>query len=237
MFRRWKRIVAVCAAAVLPIFAALWSAILSKLTATLPGQPQEHAYLPYIYVGAICLASAFAAYFNHLKPARDLEKPVLRFLAALAEDPIKLGKKHGIAPRMNLMIVCRPWYFLGRKRIRIVWNSNMDSFPDVRFACFCDQGVSGQALKKRLPVLADCSVADKTSFKFTAKQLEQTAHVKAVWSWPIYEIDSKGSQTGEVIGILNLDGTANGAFSKLEQNTDAFEKAMKKFAEVASTIV
>lgn len=113
----------------------------------------------------------------------------------------------------------------------------MESYPDVRFSCYCDQGVSGQALRRGLPVLADCAVSDKTAFKFKPTQLAKTSHVMAVWSWPIYEVDNKGQQTGDVIGVLNLDGTKNGAFQALEANTDAFEKMMKKFAEVASTIV
>jgi hypothetical protein len=237
MFRQWKRLAAVSAAIVLPILAALWSAVLSKLTPTPNHTGGIYDYLPYAYVGIICILSAASAYFTHFKPARDLEKPVLTFLTTLAENPLKLGKKHNIGPRMNLMVVYRPWYFPVIKRIKVVWSKNMESYPDVRFSCYCDQGVSGQALKRGLPVLADCSGSDKSAFKFSATQLEHTAHVKAVWSWPIYEVNNKGQQTGEVIGILNLDGIKDGAFQALEANTDAFEKVMKKFAEVASTIV
>ena len=136
--------------------------MLNRLTTTpKAGDPAGISqYLPYLYVGVICVISVAAAYFTHMKPARDLEKPLLRFLAVLAENPLKLGRKHGIAPRMNVMLVHRPWYLLGSKRMRVVWSANMDSFPDVRFSCSCNQGVSGQALRKRLPVLADCSVAE-----------------------------------------------------------------------------
>jgi hypothetical protein len=237
MFTKWKRFAAIFAAIVSPILAALWSAILSKMTTSPAGSRGLNAYLPYIYVGTISLLSATAAYLTHVKPARDLEKPVQTFLTTLAEGPLKLGKKHNIGPRLNIMVVYRPWYFPVFRRIKVVWGRNMESYPDVRFSCYCDQGVSGQAFKRGVPVLADCTEADKSGFKFKPKQLTQTAHVHAVWSWPIYEVDNKGQQTGQVIGVLNLDGTRNGAFQALKSNTDAFEKVMKKFAEVASTIV
>ena len=233
------RIVAIFAAVVLPILAALWSAVLSKLTNTpLPGQPDGwRNYLPYFYVGAICIISGAAAYVTHFKPALDLEKPVLSFLALLAAQPIELGSKCGIKPRMNVMLVQRRWCYFGRKRIRVVWSINMEGFPDVRFNCFWDQGVSGQSLKTKRPVYADCSMADKTVFNFNQKQLEQTSHVKAVLSWPIYQVDKQGMQTGAVIGVVNLDGTADGSFEKLTANAAKFDKSMKKFAEVTSTIV
>ena len=239
MFSKRKRLVAMLAAVVLPLLAALWSAVLSKLTTTSVSGPQTflRASLPYAYVAVICLVSVAAAYLTHLKPAKDLEKPLLRLLDLLAENPLRLGNKYNIGPRMNLMVVERPWYFVGRKRIRVAWGANRNSFPDVRLKCFCDQGVSGQAFSKRVPVLADCSVADKGHFKFSQKQLEDTAHVKVVWSWPIYQIDSKGQQTGKIVGIVNLDGTKDGAFERITTNAGAFEKSMRRFTEVASTIV
>ena len=80
-------------------------------------------------------------------------------------------------------------------------------------------------------------MADKTVFNFNQKQLEQTSHVKAVLSWPIYQVDKQGMQTGAVIGVVNLDGTADGSFEKLTANAAKFDKSMKKFAEVTSTIV
>jgi hypothetical protein len=239
MFNKWRRFAAIFAAIALPVLAALWSAILSKLpVAPAPGQPPGwQSTLPYFYVGGICFLSAFAAYLTHVKPALDLEKPVLGLLALLAAQPLKLGNQCGISPRMNVMLVQRPWYYFGRKRIRVVWSVNMEGFPDVKFKCFCDQGVSGQALKTKRPVYADCSMVDKSLFSFSQKQLDQTSHVQAVLSWPIYEVDKQGEQTGAVIGVVNLDGTATDSFNKLIAKTAAFDKCMKKFAEVTSTIV
>ncbi len=74
-------------------------------------------------------------------------------------------------------------------------------------------------------------------FGFTLKQAEQTAHVTAVWSWPIYELDGKGNQTGDVGGVLNLDATEIGAANTLMANYETYEKYLKRLSEVASTIV
>jgi hypothetical protein len=113
----------------------------------------------------------------------------------------------------------------------------MENFPDVRFSCKADQGVIGEALKTQMPVLADCETGDKTKFGFSDKQLEQTNHVKAVWSWPIYETNASGQQTGRVVGVLNLDATKSGSMSKLKQHNDAFEKDLRKFCEIISSVV
>lgn len=210
--------------------AALWSAVLSKLHEPSP-------YLPFLYVGIVVALSVVVGYFTLLKPSRDAEKPIQALLGILAETPMKLGKRLGISPRMNLMLVTRPWYLFGAKRIKVVWGVGMESFPDVRFSCKHDQGVAGHALKTQLPVLADCEISDRTNFRFPQRLLDQTKHVTAVWSWPIYETDSTGRQTGRVIGVLNLDATAPGAFAKLSSRPQQFERYLKKFCEVASMIV
>jgi len=230
MFKKTKRFLAVVAAVIIPGLAALWSSILGKLNLPSP-------YLPYFYVGTVMCLSGLAAYWTHLKPARDLEKPVLNFLTILAETPLKLGRKHNISPRINLMLLCRPWYFVGRKRIKVVWGIGMQNSPDVRFSCKCDRGVAGEAIRTQRPVLADCEIADKTKFGFTAAQLEQTSHVTAVWSWPIYETNTAGEQTGRVVGVVNFDATRTGAMVKLKQYNDSFERDLRKLCEVISTVV
>ena len=113
----------------------------------------------------------------------------------------------------------------------------MDSFPDVQFSCKHDQGVAGMALRNMKPVLHDCESSDRSEFGFTQKQLAQTNHVTSVWSWPIYEVDGKGHQTGKVVGVVNLDTTKPRGFAMLQSKTVALEKALKKFCEVASTVV
>lgn len=214
----------------LTILAALWSVMPATVRSLTP-------LSPYIYVGLIVVLSVLSIYFTQVKPSRDLEKPVFALLSILAEGPMKKGMNHGIGPRMNLMVVERKWTFLGKRRIRIVWEAGMKNYPDVQFSCNHDQGVAGRALKTQLPVLDNCETADKSRFKFLSGQLDQTRHVTAVWSWPVYETDSKGNQTGKVVGIVNLDCTVAGAFAKLSSNTDAYEKSLKKFCEIASIII
>jgi hypothetical protein len=155
----------------------------------------------------------------------------------LAQSPLRMGRRDGIKPRMNLMLVERSWSRLGRKRIRIVWGIGMENSPDVRFSCNYNQGVAGRALATQLPVMDDCETADKTRFRFSQKQLEKTSHVTTVWSWPVYETDRSGNQTGKIVAIVNFDCTQSGAFQKLSDNSAAYERSLKKFCEVASTII
>jgi hypothetical protein len=230
MFNKKKRILAVAIPVLLTTLAALWSAVLGKIDHPKP-------YLPYLYVGAVVLLAGVAAYYTQVKPSRDLEKPVLALLGILAAAPLKLGNRHGIMPRVNLMLVERRWTVLGKKRIRMVWGVGMENHPDVRFSCNYDQGVAGRALKTQRPVLDDCETQDKTRFGFSQKQLDQTSHVTAVWSWPVYEANNKGLQTGRVVAVVNFDCRKSGAFKLLSENAAAYEKSLKKFCEVASTVI
>jgi hypothetical protein len=230
MFNKRKRFLGFVVPPLLTVLAALWSAIFSKDNQSIP-------YLPYIYVGVIAGISVLSSYFTQIKPSRDLEKPVLALLSILAEAPLAKGRKQGIKPRINLMIVQRKWTFLGKKRIRVVWGQGMKNHPDVQFSCNHDQGVAGQALKTQLPVLDDCESQDKSRFRFNPKQLWQTNHVTAVWSWPVYETDNKGEQTGKIVAVVNFDCTQPGAFTVLSENSIAYEKSLKRFCEIASTII
>lgn len=228
MFSINKRIVAVLSALIPPILAAIWSTVLSRAT---------WAGWRFLYVGAICLAAVAAAYFVHLKPLKDLERPVLQLLTVLSEKPLKLGKKLQVRPRMNIMLVRRAWYRPMQKRLVVGWGSEMNSHPDVRFSCRADQGVAGEALRRGVPVLMSCEGVSRDTFRFTQRQADQTAHVTAVWSWPIYELDGKSNQTGNVVGVLNLDTLAVGAATKLTTSYEAFDTMLKRLAEVVSTIV
>ena len=61
-----------------------------------------------------------------------------------------------------------------------------------------------------MPVLDDCATPDKSRFHFTQRQLHQTSHVTAVWSWPVYETDKQGHQSGKIVAILNFDSMIQG---------------------------
>lgn len=230
MFNKKKQVAAVLIPVLLTILAALWNAILSKMSNPKP-------FLPYLYVGTVALLAGIAAYYTQVRPVRDLEKPVLLFLSLLAEAPLKQGKKNGIKARMNLMLVERSWTKWGKRRIRVVWGSRMESHPDVKFSCNYDQGVAGVALKTQRAVMDDCQTTDKSRFGFSPKQLAQTSHVTAVWSWPVYETDKKGLQSGKVIAVVNFDCISSGAFTALSANSAAYEKHLEKFCEVASIII
>lgn len=230
MFNKNKRFLAVVISSLLTVLSASWNSVLSKI-------PHSKPYYAYIYVGVIALLAAVSAYFTQIKAPRDLEKPVLAFLGILAEAPLKLGRRDGINPRMNMMLVERPWYRLGRRRIRVVWGIGMEDNPDVKFSCNHGQGVAGRALATQRPVMDDCETPDKTRFHFSQKQLDQTSHVTTVWSWPVYQTDKKGHQTGKIAAIVNFDCTKSGAFRILSEKSAAYEKSLKKFCEVASTII
>jgi hypothetical protein len=231
MFNLTKRILAVFAAITLPALAALWTAVLSRFP------PTQHPYLPYIYVGMIAITSGGVAFFTHIKPAQDLEKPIIKFFGILAEAPLKLAKRHGIRPRLNLMLITRPWHLFGARRVKVVWGVGMDNFPDVRFSCSLSQGVVGEALRSQKPVMLNCETADPVQFNFSQKQLAQTKHVTAIWSLPIYEVDGKGQQTGRVIGALSLDSVAPGGFEKIKQYSAALEQDLRQLCEIISMVL
>jgi hypothetical protein len=158
MFNHTKRFVAIAVAMLCPGLAALYGAVISRLAL-------QSAAWPYVYVSLVTVLAGLAAYLTHITPVRNLEKPLLSML--------------------TLLLTNRPWYLFGRKRIKVVWGLQMENVPDVRFSCRTHQGVVGEALRTRRPVLGDCEIPDKTKFQFSKKQLTQTGHVTAVWSWPI----------------------------------------------------
>jgi hypothetical protein len=230
MFNKKKRFVAVVVPPVLTVLAALWTSVLSKI-------PNSKPYYAVIYVLVIATLSGLSAYFTQVKPPKDLEGPVLAFLEVLAESSLRRGRRDGLKCRMNLMVVERPWTIFGRKRIRLVWGKDMKNNPDVRFSCNNGQGVVGRCVREKKVVIDDCETPDKSRFRFTERQLRQTSHVTTVWSWPVYETDRKGQQTGRIAAVVNFDCTNRGAFSTLSEKSAAYEKSLKEFCEVASRIV
>jgi len=231
MFSKRRRLLAAFIPSILTTLAALWSAILSR------GSSANAAWLPFVYVGSVALVSAVSAYFTQLKPAHDLEKPVNELLAILAEKPMKIARNLGVAPRMNIMLLIGPRFLFGKKRIKVVWGAGMDNFPDVQFVCNHDQGVAGMALANGVPVLYDLEANDPSSLKLPQSLVRATTHLTAIWSWPIYEVDKSGHQTGKLLGVVNLDTTKPGGAAALMSKTETFEKLLRKFCEVASKVV
>ncbi len=72
---------------------------------------------------------------------------------------------------------------------------------------------------------------------FTEHEAKRFQHLTAIYSWPIYEVDDRGEQTGRIVGCVNLDALAQGACSIIEQNQARFDKLLLEFAEFASKIV
>jgi hypothetical protein len=124
-----------------------------------------------------------------------------------------------------------------RKRFRVVWGLGMASQPDVKATFHVSKGVAGEVLRAKRPRLVNMEEAHHEDWGFTKAEAREFQHLTAIYSWPIYEVDHQGDQTGRVIGCANLDAMTPGAFDAITHNQAQFDKLLEEFTEFASKVL
>lgn len=185
----------------------------------------------------ILLLSGTIAYRSIIKPFRDFEPIAREFLDHLSKSIIALGTRDGIRPRMNILLVYRPWYW-PRRMLRSAWGAEMNNQPDVDISFPATKGVAGEVCIRKVPQLVDLEQTQQSEWGFSEKDIKKynLQQIKAIYSYPIYEIGRHKRQTGNVIGTVNLDARADGAIRKINARIDTYKKYLELFSEFASKI-
>ncbi len=235
MFRKKKRWLLFFAMTLLPATGPVVTS-LSKMA--LPSHPLIQASWPYlVYLLPLFLAGC-VAYYSVITPMRKMEPVAKEFLDRMGENILRLGERYRISPRVNILLVFRKsgWLFM-RKYFHIVWGLGMENQPDVKASFRTSKGVAGEVLKTGRPRLVDMELSHHEDWGFTEHEAKRFQPLTAIYSWPIYEVDDQGEQTGRIVGCVNLDALAQGACSTIEKNQARFDKLLLEFAEFASKIV
>ncbi len=235
MFRKKKRWLLFFAMTLLP---ATGPVVTSLGRVPLPNNPLVRVAWPYlIYLPPLFLAGC-VAYYSVITPMRKMEPVAKEFLDRLGEEIRRLGNRHGIDPRIKILLVFRKarWLFV-RKYFQLVWGLGMENQPDVKASFHISKGVAGEVLRTKRPRLVDMEESRHEDWGFTEGEAKKFQRLTAIYSWPIYQVDDQGEQTGRVAGCVNLDALAPEACSTIKQNQPKFDKLLREFAEFASKIV
>ena len=114
----------------------------------------------------------------------------------------------------------------------------MNNQPDVNIRFPISKGISGEVCRRKIPLLVDLESASQTDWKFSIQEITKFnfEQLKAVYSFPIYEIGRKNQQTGKVIGTVNLDARTPGSFAKMQSRRDTYTTNLEMFCEFVSKV-
>lgn len=231
MLRKRRRIVLWIGYAVLPIA----SPVLSAFVLNRP----EVFTKPYVYAifSLLVFVSGAIAYVNVFKPLRDIEPLAQSFLDKLGEQLIALGKKDGIQPRLNILIVYRDWRSLFlEKYLQVVWSREMEYQPDLHASFPISKGVAGEVVRAKAPRLADIERFGHQGWGFDDKASSAFPKLTAIYSWPIYQLDRQQRPTAHILGTVNLDAQVSGAIRRIAANKVEYDALLRDFTRFASAI-
>jgi hypothetical protein len=176
-------------------------------------------------------------FFNQIKPIRDVAGSIPAYWNVMCEPIIRLAQRDKLRPRVNVLICRRTWKWLGlRPYLVLVWGKGMESFPDVKISFLATKGVAGLVLREKEPRLVDIEKSPNSEWGFADKETRKFPKITSIYSWPIYEVDAKGNQTGNVVGTVNLDTLATGAADKIRIRQDEYHKLLQDFAELVAKV-
>ena len=185
----------------------------------------------------ILLLSAIIAWYSHIQPLREVSSAVTALLDAVGGRVIDLGKSDGIDPRMNYLALYRPWRGLFLRRFfRVRWGIGMRFSPDNAAEFHISKGIAGAAVKRRRALLIDLEEPkNQHGWNFSSDELTGFPAFTAIWSLPIFELDRGGNATGKILGTINLDATAHGAFRILSSNME-YAELLEEFQDLVSKV-
>src|SRR6266487_6870271 len=168
MYRKGKRWLLFLLTTVLPLTGPLITS-LSKLKA--PSNPLIQPWWPYPLYLPFLLISALVAYFGIIRPMRKSQPVTKNFLDILGGKILSLGRRQGIQPRINILLVYRKpaWLFL-RRYFRIVWGLGMENQPDVKASFPVSKGVAGETLESGRPRLVNMEELPHENWGFTKEE-------------------------------------------------------------------
>lgn len=181
--------------------------------------------------------SFLLSFFNQIQPVRDVAGSIPAYWNVMCEPIIQLAQKDKLQPRVNVLIRRRTWKWLGmRPYLVLVWGMKMEGCPDVKVSFLASKGVAGRVLREKSPRLVNMEKSPNSNWGFDDNETSKFPKLTSIFSWPIYEVDAKGSQTGNVVGTVNLDTLATGAADKIALREEKYKSLLQDFAELVAKV-
>jgi len=221
-------------------FIVALSTVLPPASATLGLYLKVFAdHVNYWVVGFIILClgllSFGVAYSVQIKPFRDLSSPLKLLLQIAGNRIIEKGAEDGIALRLNLLMLYRPFRGSFRLHFRIRWGLGMSYQPDGAVEFLSTKGVCGSVLASRRGRLIDMSIPANQEWGFNEKEKKKFPTFTAIWSLPVFELDKEEVMTGRILGTINLDSETPGAYQVLAGDPD-YRVLFEEFRDVVSKV-
>jgi hypothetical protein len=144
---------------------------------------------------------------------------------------------NGVTARMSMFKAVRAGRRLWMKRFfKVMWSVRMFGSPDVNISFPVSEGISGQCFMNKCLMIADSKGIEK--YKLPPAYLAGgvgALRFSAILSYPVYEPKKDGMQSGNLIGVLNLDtDTANAHTTFMTASSDpAFRAHLDRLADLA----
>lgn len=196
----------------------------------------------------LSVCAIFASFFTNIRPLRDPNSNGELLLETIGKRIIEYGEDKGlktkwvngeniIGLRLNIMMAERRW-FIWKRHFKVRWSLGMDDSPDAAIRFPVTKGVAGEAFRERKPRVVDFEDPDaRGDWGFTDKDRGRMKFPKftMIWSYPIFELDKGGKQTGRILGTVNIDSALPGA-CKLVIEDQLFLTLVSDFWQISSKI-
>jgi hypothetical protein len=187
-------------------------------------------------LGVVVFGVTFASEFaTGISPARKLDEAAPIIMDEFAAPLMDLLRGRNLKPRMNVLIPKRTWRWLWfRRYFRVEWSLGMENHPDVNIQFPLTSGVAGECFRTKRPAFANMAQIGQ-NLRLPPHVERHTAHLKAIFSYPIYEPKKRGHQSGRLLGVLNLDSEVRHAYNALtsQRMLGIVDEEMKKIAIMA----
>jgi hypothetical protein len=194
-------------------------------------------WIVYAFFGGLVLCAFVASYYTHIKPLRDPAANGRLLLDTIGTRIVKYGKDKGLPLRLNMLLIYRPLKrFFFSKYLRVRWGLQMTFDPDGAVEFHIKKGVAGEALTNGRPKLVNMEEPEnKGNWGFTEKELRKFPPHTMIWSYPLFQLDKLGDNTGKLLGTVNLDSIFPGACEIVLKDPE-FAKLMEEFRDIACKI-
>jgi hypothetical protein len=201
--------------------------------------PDRDAIGVYVVAGIVVLfISATDEYYTTVRPTKRIAELAPIALDGLAEPLLAQLKKANIVVRINLMMPKRVarWCWM-RRDFKMIWSKGMENQPDVNISFPIKCGITGACLRTKKPIYASPDDLGKPNFALPKRVASNAPDLQVIFSYPVYESARKGHpQSGNIIGVLNLDSTAPDAYNLLmtDEVFDQVDQTMQNVATLAA---
>jgi hypothetical protein len=196
--------------------------------------------------GAVIIVGWFSIFlhdmFEYYVPERDFKK-----FRSLYLDNIRLEWRKTIPTEIRISIfhARRRWFFPICRILCWTWNDGFEpSDSDANMRLMSWQGVAGQVLKKRKPLLVDFRETRNKNLKVYERwlpfnqfrlwpwQLTKTKEITCILSIPVFISSGEPSPRWHVVGVINLDTLTEPGAEFLVRNHQTLSNDLADYGKI-----